>query len=86
MLKKTEKRKFKMAAKSLQPRSRGRHAFPNVQGITGLQFVWDPGFFNSDLTVHQGAGKDGRGNEPVGSCAMCDARSTGPRALAGKNC
>ena len=51
MLKKTEKRKFKMAAKSLQPRSRGKHAFPNVQGITGLQFVWDPGFFNSDLTV-----------------------------------
>ena len=34
---------------------------------------------------NQGAGKDGRGNEPVGSCAMCDARSTGPRALEGKN-
>ena len=34
----------------------------------------------------QGARKDGRGNEPVGSCAMCDARSTGPRALEGKNC
>ena len=33
----------------------------------------------------QGARKDGRGNEPVGSCAMCDARSTGPRALEGKN-
>ena len=24
----------------------------------------------------QGARKDGQGNEPVGSCAMCDARST----------
>ena len=35
--------------------------------------------------VVQGARKDGRGNEPVGSCAMCDARSTGPRALEGKN-
>ena len=33
----------------------------------------------------QGGRKDGRGNEPVGSCAMCDARSTGPRALEGKN-
>ena len=35
--------------------------------------------------MNQGARKDGRGNEPVGSCAMCDARSTGPRALEGKN-
>ena len=35
--------------------------------------------------VVQGARKDGRGNEPVGSCAMYDARSTGPRALEGKN-
>ena len=34
---------------------------------------------------HLGARKDGRGNEPVGSCAMCDARSTGPRVLEGKN-
>ena len=33
----------------------------------------------------QGARKDGRGNEPVGSCAMCDARSIGPRALEVKN-
>ena len=33
----------------------------------------------------QGARKDGRGNEPVGSWAICDARSTGPRALEGKN-
>ena len=33
----------------------------------------------------QGARKDGQGNEPVGSCAMCDTRSTGPRALKGKN-
>ena len=33
----------------------------------------------------QGARKDARGNEPVGSCAMRDARSTGPRALEGKN-
>ena len=33
----------------------------------------------------QGARKDGRGNEPVGSCAMCDAQSTGLRALEGKN-
>ena len=33
----------------------------------------------------QGGRKDGWGNEPVGSCAMCDARSTGPRALEGKN-
>ena len=32
----------------------------------------------------QGARKDGCGNEPVGSCAMCDAQSTGPRALKGK--
>ena len=32
----------------------------------------------------QGGRKDGRGNEPVGSCAMCDARSTGPRAFEGK--
>ena len=29
---------------------------------------------------HQGGRKDGRGNEPVGSCATCDARSTGPTA------
>ena len=35
--------------------------------------------------IDQGTRKDGRGNEPVGSCAMCDARSTGPRALEGKN-
>ena len=35
--------------------------------------------------VFQGARKDGRGNELVGSCAMCDARSTAPRALEGKN-
>ena len=35
--------------------------------------------------VKQGARKDGRGNEPVGSCAICDARSTGPRTLEGKN-
>ena len=28
----------------------------------------------------QGARKDGRGNEPVGSCAMFDAQSTGPSA------
>ena len=33
----------------------------------------------------QGAKKEGRGNEPVGSCAMCDARSTGPRSLEGNN-
>ena len=33
----------------------------------------------------QGGRKEGRGNEPVGSCAMCDARSTGSRALEGKN-
>ena len=33
----------------------------------------------------QGARKDGFGNEPVGSCAMCDARSTGSTALEGKN-
>ena len=25
----------------------------------------------------QGARKDGRGNEPVGSCAMCDALKNG---------
>ena len=37
------------------------------------------------LNLNQGRRKDGRGNEPVGSCAMCDARSTGPRALEGKN-
>ena len=28
----------------------------------------------------QGARKNGRGNEPVGSCAMFDAQSTGPSA------
>ena len=39
----------------------------------------------NDLRYNQGARKDGRGNEPVGSCGMCDARSTGPRALEGKN-
>ena len=33
---------------------------------------------------YQGGRKDRRGNEPVGSCAMCDARSNGPRALEGK--
>ena len=38
-----------------------------------------------DTACNQGARKDGRGNEPVGSCAICDARSTGPRALEGKN-
>ena len=37
------------------------------------------------ISLPQGARKDGRGNEPVGSCAMCDARSTGTRALEGKN-
>ena len=40
---------------------------------------------NEIQSDNQGARKDGRGNEPVGSCAMCDARSTGPRALEGKN-
>ena len=40
---------------------------------------------NSFLPSSQGARKDGWGNEPVGSFAMCDARSTGPRALEGKN-
>ena len=39
----------------------------------------------SPSKLSQGARKDGRGNAPVGSCAMCDARSTGPRALEGKN-
>ena len=34
---------------------------------------------------YQGGRKEGRGNEPVGSCAMYDARSTGSRALEGKN-
>ena len=37
------------------------------------------------LGLHQGGRKEGRGNEPIGSCAMCDARSTGSRALEGKN-
>ena len=32
----------------------------------------------------QGGRKDGRRNEPVGSCAMFDARSTGPEALESK--
>ena len=41
--------------------------------------------FYQDHTFIQGGRKDGRENEPVGSCAMCDARSTGPRALEGKN-
>ena len=35
---------------------------------------------------HRGARKDERGNEPVGSCVMCDAHGTGLRALEGKNC
>ena len=33
---------------------------------------------------HQGARTDGRGNEPVGSCAMCDARSTGRERSRGR--
>ena len=36
------------------------------------------------IGVSQGARKDGRGKELVRFCAMCDARSTGPRALEGK--
>ena len=32
----------------------------------------------------QGGRKDRQRNEPVGSCATCDARSTGPSALEGK--
>ena len=37
------------------------------------------------VCLRQGGRKEGRGNEPVGSCAMCDAQSTGSRALEGKN-
>ena len=37
------------------------------------------------LCQNQGGRKEGRGNEPVGSCAMCDARSTGSKALECKN-
>ena len=51
-------------------------------------FYWSSvrdGFAAFGSNIFQGARKDGRGNEPVGSCAMCDARSTGPRALEGKN-
>ena len=47
--------------------------------------IQDTKFLIGKLVNKQGARKDGRGNEPVGSCAMCDARSTGPRALEGKN-
>ena len=35
--------------------------------------------------MNQGGRKDRRGNEPVGSCATCDARSTGLRAFPDKN-
>ena len=37
------------------------------------------------IGVSQGARKDGRGKELVRFCAMCDARSTGPRELLGRN-
>ena len=37
------------------------------------------------LCQNQGGRKEGRRNEPVGSCAMCDARSTGSKALECKN-
>ena len=53
----------------------------NQLNLTGLIYV------RATLPIRsvQGGRKDGRGNEPVGSCAMCDARNTGPRALEGKN-
>ena len=37
------------------------------------------------VCLRQGGRKEGRGNEPASSCAMCDAQSTGSRALEGKN-
>ena len=53
--------------------------------LASIAFIHTPIIIHVDLYLlpsnfHRGGRKDGRGNEPVGSCATCDARSTGPTA------